>query len=89
MSNNIAYMESEPTEFQQVDMSQSTLNMLFWMVEESNSTNLELQGERLLDKLFGSLDAARQYRSEKEAQQFSLTHICTKNPRVLPEFQTA
>lgn len=73
--------QTQSTEIEKdVNVSQSTLDVLFWMLEESHSATLEQQGAKLLCSHFGSLETARKYRSEKEAQQFLLNHIYSKNP---------
>lgn len=63
-------MESVYNESQHIEVSQSTLNMLFWMLDESNSKSLELQGERLLNKLFDSIAAAGNIVLKKKPSSF-------------------
>ena len=51
------------------------------MLEESNSDSLIQQGTKILMTYFDSLEDAVNYRSELEAEQFTLTHLFTKFPQ--------
>lgn len=72
-------MEKENTE---LTISKSKLDMLFWMLEDSHSSSLQSQSVRVLLTHFESLEAARKFRSEQEAQQFLLSHIFARHPKV-------
>ena len=61
-------------------VSQSTLDVMFWMLEESNSESLKQQGTKILMTHFDSLEEAIKYRSDLEAEQFTLEHLFTKYP---------
>lgn len=61
-------------------VSQSTLDVMFWMLEESNSESLQKQGTKILMTHFDSLEEAIKYRSDLEAEQFTLTHLFDKFP---------
>ena len=62
-------------------ISQSTLDVMFWMLEESNSQSLKMQGTKILMTHFDSLEDAIKYRSELESEQFTLNHLFTKFPQ--------
>ena len=72
-------MNKEKTD---LTISQSKLDMLFWMLDDSHSDCLQKQSIRMLLAHFDSLEAARQYRSEQEARQFLLSHIFAKHPKI-------
>lgn len=61
-------------------ISQSTLDVMFWMLEESNSDSLKKQGTKILMTHFDSLEEAIKYRSELESAQFTLDHLFAKFP---------
>lgn len=62
-------------------ISQSTLDVMFWMLEDSNSQSLKMQGTKILMTHFDSLEEAIKYRSELESEQFTLNHLFTKFPQ--------
>ena len=61
-------------------VSQSTLDVMFWMLEESNSESLKQQGNKILLTHFDSLEEAVKYRSDLEAEQFTLNHLFARFP---------
>ena len=72
-------MQMNNTESQ---ISLSTLDVLFWMLDDSRLKNLQEKSTKVLTSAFGSIEAARKYRSEAEAQQFTLSHICSNSTSV-------
>ncbi len=58
-----------------VKLSVNTMDVLFWMLDESKLMNLKEKSEKVLLTAFGSIAAAREYRSAVEAQQFTLSYI--------------
>lgn len=67
---------------QNVKISLSTLDVLFWMLDDSKLSRLQEKSLKVLKAAFGTIEQARQYRSEAEAQQFRLTHICASRTSV-------
>lgn len=65
------------------------MDVLFWMLDESKLMNLREKSEKVLLTAFGSIEAAREYRSVMEAQQFTLSHICANRATVRSIPQTA
>lgn len=59
-----------------VNIPLSAMNLWFWMLEESDSKILSEQSQNILLALFDTLEQARAYRIELEAQQFSLKNLC-------------
>ncbi|BDX08538.1 hypothetical protein [Planctobacterium marinum] len=63
-------------------ISLSTLDVLFWMLDDSHLKNLQEKSTKVLTAAFGTIEEARRYRSEAEAQQFTLSHICSNGTSV-------
>lgn len=61
-----------------VNIPLSAMNLWFWMLEESDSKILSEQSQNILLALFDTLEEARAYRIELEAQQFSLKSLCAE-----------
>lgn len=74
--------ETETKTTQSTQISLSTLDVLFWMLDDSSLQNLQIKSTKVLTAAFGSIEEARKYRSEAEAQQFTLSHICSNSTSV-------
>ena len=57
------------------ELSVSTLNLLLWMFDDSGLERLKQKSAKVLLSQFESIEAARRYRSDQEAQQFMLSSI--------------
>jgi len=55
------------------------LNVLLWMSDESQKDNLKRTSQGILLSSFDSLEAAREYRSARESEQFTLERIVARH----------
>lgn len=69
-------LQLEPQNYEnRDDISLSTLNVLFWMVDDSGLPRLQAKGQGILLSLFDSMEEAREYRTEIESRQFRLSSL--------------